>query len=730
MALPQLSSSDVGAPARDKINAAIVEADKVGGIAAALAALQITLAPYTDLVGGTPNRPGDSRTLFTRQMTGAPKLRPAIDKGTVENGGELGQVLRIAGADTDPGLGYIDVAPRRAYYMRPGRAYLVRHAFARFQDPTDPANNAVELRFQNLSSTFGVVSDVRFGDPYTPLKNVGAYFVDTFIGKAGAPGSNSYTVPETSRYGVPYFRVYGNGHQTDLGEVWLYDVTDALAGGADIASLLARVATLERGQGQAQSAGIIQRNTWSSGGTADTALSLVTPVLNTIGRVPDTDTGSHAGISTEAGYGVPGPGLVPNAGEYAPTGTPVAWRRTGDTTSKAAAAALLAGAPVKTIIADAEFVMTVSADKKSTSLIPWADFKTLLEGISVEKRFRFYQEPTNFGPDAKLWWASDLFRNGGEIVHNGQSGTLLIGYGKPPLPYSAHTKTLGPGDWESFRDGSQQAIYLASADSIQIPVYSFFTNTSNVNPLSDALADAWITRMSGTQSTADRTTLRALYKRLYADGAGPLRKFRTAYLLANTDPSSSRIDMVRDGKRITLFNDPVHTAKRGFLGEPSRSTYFDWGYVPATDTGINPNNYSMGVYADSGLDIAGSFAMGAQTLAIGVNRPGPSGTARSASTSTDVVTVTDRGGLFAASRNTSDKYRYIYKQTAQDVVRASSAFSGNNFSMLGLCNTGTTGATAFTQTTPRFMFVGEYMTDAELFLIDTAMAEYMAAIGS
>ncbi|KQP02670.1 hypothetical protein [Methylobacterium sp. Leaf93] len=353
-----------------------------------------------------------------------------------------------------------------------------------------------------------------------------------------------------------------------------------------------------------------------------------------------------------------------------------------------------------------------------------------VENLIVEKRFRFYQEPTLIGPEPKLWWANDLFRNGGEITHTGQTGTLLIGYGKPPVAYSAHSKTLGPGDWESFRDGSQQAIYLASADTTPIPVYSFFTNTSGVNPIGDAIADAFLARLSQTQNTAERAATRALIKRLYADGVGPYRRFRTAYLLAGRDPASSRVDMVREGKLLTLVNDPLHISNRGFQGNPGASAYFDLNYVPATDSGIGINNHAMGVYSDTTVEATGAFAMGAQNMAIGVNRSGPAGTGRSGSVSTDVVTTGGRGGLFALSRNAADKYRYIYGQTAQDVSRTTTAFNSANFSMLGLCNNGSTGPTAFTQTIPRFMFVSEYMTDAELFIVDSAMAEYMTAVGA
>lgn len=368
MALPQLTSADAGAAARAKINAGIAEADKVSGLAAILAALQVQLAPYTDLVGSDPNRPGDAKTLFTRVMTGSPKLRPAIDKGTIENGGDLGQVLRISGADTDPGLGYIDVAPRRIYHVRPGRAYLVHYEFARFQDPTDPEQNALELRLQNLNANFSQVSNVRLGDAYAPTTGNGAFFIDIFIGKAGAPGTPIYTVPNTACYVVPFFRVYGNGQQTDLGAVRLYDVSDALAGGADIASIIARVAKLE----VSQSSNVIYATNWA------TDLSPRSGRIAGAGaEVQDSDTGSHTDPVTGA--------TVPNAGKYQWSVSPAGWKWVG--ISNARQAALFIGQGIPTVTAEKiASLLFIGVDPATGAIADAsaADFVTFIKGLTMD----------------------------------------------------------------------------------------------------------------------------------------------------------------------------------------------------------------------------------------------------------------------------------------------------------------------------------------------------------
>lgn len=504
MALSQLTSSDVGAPARDKINQAIAEADKVGGLGAALALLQIRLAPYIDLVGGAPDRPGDAKTLFTRVMTGSPKGRAAIDKGSVEDGGELGQVLRISGADTDPGLGYIDVAPRRAYYMRPGRAYLVQHHFKRTQNPSDPLQHAVELRFQNLSSTFGQVSNVRLGGVYQPTEQDGAYFVDTFIGKAGAPGTPSYVVPPSSTYGVPFFRIYGNGHQTDLGLVRLYDVSDALAGGADVASILARVKKLEDGQ----LAGVTYAASW-----ADLA-SRVGKVAGAGARTPDSDTGTHVDPVTGA--------TVSNAGNFLWSVAPQGWRWVSVTDARQAADFVGAAAAILTDpLADDDGFLVWDVSAQTIKKQPFLSLISQLEARVAPPPVYWFK-----GPKAASTSEATMIAPGagaaiiGNVRFQNRSKTAYVAVSFKDVPASltdGGSYLFGPGQGRDFDIVPQGRIGFVS-DTEGSPITCEFTSTVNVDPNSLERASKHLARYGSAMSDAQRTAVANLYNALYDSG--------------------------------------------------------------------------------------------------------------------------------------------------------------------------------------------------------------------
>ena len=504
MALSPLTPADAGEGARAKINAGITEADKVSGLAAILAALQIQLAPYIDLVGGAPDRPGDARTLFTRVMTGSPKARPAIDKGTIEDGGELGQVLRISGADTDPGLGYIDVAPRRAYYMRPGRTYLVQHHFKRFQNPSDPLQHAVELRFQNLSSTFGIVSNVRLGDPYAPTEANGAFFIDTFVGKAGAPGTPSYIVPPTSAYGVPFFRIYGNGHQTDLGTVRLYDVSDALAGGADVASILARVKKLEDGQ----LAGVTYASSW-----ADLA-SRVGKVAGAGARTPDSDTGTHVDPVTGA--------TVSNAGNFLWSVAPPGWQWISVTDARQAADFVGSAIPIAPI--ETAPTLQLAFRDPSTSrltVLSAADSKAYIEASMAGPTTYVWPAHTSVSAESKEIIPFDeglkefaIVNIGASKVHATQGGlpAKIGGDGSTPLE-------SGGGSWGT--DLVQRGAVSAISESASKLTVTFRT-TTNYNVALRAASDAYIARIASrgvVLTTAQANALRDFYADIYTSGA-------------------------------------------------------------------------------------------------------------------------------------------------------------------------------------------------------------------
>ncbi|NWK98677.1 hypothetical protein DM806_24040 [Sphingobium lactosutens] len=213
---------------------------------AALQAVDTRLAvvePLAALVPRYDDRAGDARALFSTAITGDPVARPPLAIGTIVASAAAGAVLRLTGADVDPLLGYVDIAPRIAVPIYEGKTYRVTFRIARAVDPVDPANNAVELRWQNLNHNKNSVSNVRLGAVLTPVVADGVLTYSFVIGKAGAPGALDYVVPPTALYGLPEVRIYGNGQETYLISISPpEDITDN--GGVDVPGLSGQVGDL------------------------------------------------------------------------------------------------------------------------------------------------------------------------------------------------------------------------------------------------------------------------------------------------------------------------------------------------------------------------------------------------------------------------------------------------------------------------------------------------------
>lgn len=195
------------------------------------------LAASNGSLGQAFARPGDARALFTSTLTGSALSRPSISAGIIASAADLGSVLRIRGIDTDVVSGYLDIARRIDFAIDPSRSYLVTATIGRNVDPSDPANNAVEVRWQSLNANKGSVSNVRLGGILLPTVAGGPLRVSFLIGKAGAPGNLVYTIPPTAVYGFPLVRVYGNGAETDIASIDVRDITDQATGGVDLSAL-------------------------------------------------------------------------------------------------------------------------------------------------------------------------------------------------------------------------------------------------------------------------------------------------------------------------------------------------------------------------------------------------------------------------------------------------------------------------------------------------------------
>lgn len=205
--------------------------------------LDARVRPVEALIPRAPERAGDARALFSTATTGDPLGRTPVSVGSVVATAGYGAALRLAGADVDPVAGYVDIAPRIAVPIYPGRTYRLTYRIARAADPADPANNGVELRWQNLNQNKNNVSNVRLGDVLTPVVANGVLTYSFVIGKEGAPGDLDYVVPPSAVYGLPFVRIFGNGQQTDLIAIEPpEDITDL--GGVDVGGLGQEVSDL------------------------------------------------------------------------------------------------------------------------------------------------------------------------------------------------------------------------------------------------------------------------------------------------------------------------------------------------------------------------------------------------------------------------------------------------------------------------------------------------------
>ena len=368
---------------------------------------------------------------------------------------------------------------------------------------------------------------------------------------------------------------------------WVENGVDASS--TSIAALLTagdairtRLTNLEAGQGT----GRIVRDTWAG-------LSSVTPTDGVAGEVLDGDTGTHTGLSTEAGATGT---TIPNAGIYAATGSPLAWRRIGDTTAKAASTALLANSVVKSTIADTEFILIPSADRKSTSLITFADFKAALEATIVEKFIPHVADAT-VGTAPVVLIPADPSRNNVQIINTSATSALLIGFGSPPVEGAKHTMLLPPSGGYEQRYCRTDAIY-AMAKTGSVSVFANYTNRSGMDVVGDMIAAVYLARGSGNANTAERAAVTKLINRFRESGA--YYKFRAAAILANIDTVTAAQDLVRD-IAWSRFNSPAFTKYQGYKGNGT-SSYLSTNYVPSQDTGyFDATSHSFGAYVDNTL---------------------------------------------------------------------------------------------------------------------------------
>ncbi|MDF1801732.1 SGNH/GDSL hydrolase family protein [Thalassovita sp.] len=187
----------------------------VSGLAEALAAK----VPQEDLDGQLTTdvaRPGEDPAQFSAILTGDPAARPVIVEGLSVVDDDLGAVWSLPGAAS--------IAPRRAYALELGRIYRLRVVVKRLEDSSDPNNDAVEIRWQNLNKTKGAVSNIALHTYSDLLVATGAVEFTALISRD--VGGADYVPPATARFGVPEVRTYGADGKVGIAAMSWEDVTD------------------------------------------------------------------------------------------------------------------------------------------------------------------------------------------------------------------------------------------------------------------------------------------------------------------------------------------------------------------------------------------------------------------------------------------------------------------------------------------------------------------------
>lgn len=247
MAISPIAVGDVNT--RAKINAAIVEANKVGSKAdaGATAASLASRALYSE-VGPMRDRPGEPGRFFTATLDGAPSVvAPIADNLKVPS--PAGLVAQLAGAGR--------LAPIAAFRVEPGHQYRARFAFWRSVDSEDPAGDAVQLGLRWLTSSKAGLSSTELANLLDlRVENGRLEYVFNFA--TVAADNIDAAAPAGAVYVRPYIRTFSYG-TTQVEVIEVTDLTLAADWSPDVTSLrneiagltqrlddaLARIATLE-----------------------------------------------------------------------------------------------------------------------------------------------------------------------------------------------------------------------------------------------------------------------------------------------------------------------------------------------------------------------------------------------------------------------------------------------------------------------------------------------------
>lgn len=328
--------------------------------------------------------------------------------------------------------------------------------------------------------------------------------------------------------------------------------------------------------------------------------------------------------------------------------------------------------------------------------------------------------------EARLLIPADATRNSLSI-YNAGAADVMVGLGGRPRLNAPTTIVIPPGKALADVHGRQDAVW-AQSTSGNVALTATYTNTSNVDVVATALANAFFAKLSGAQVTADKTAITNLIIALRQSGAW--QRMNSARLYAQTDAVSGLVDLIRLTSASGV-NSPGFTAYHGVAGNGSNS-YVDTGYSSLADaTKFGLTDHSFGTYIfDTVNAVSNSFHLGYSACAIMGNRAGNTAVYRSGSLTSDVLTWAGKQGLYAVSRDNPATYKAFWRNNAQTVTRSADTLGATGNTFFASALSGSSGASGFSTNTIAFDFMGSSMTDDQMASVQTAVKAYMVAIGA
>lgn len=104
---------------------------------------------------------------------------------------------------------------RTSVPLEPGDVFTFQIAFRRIQDSGDPANDGVTAGMDWYSGADSKIGESTLYSNNNVLVSSGRVEFTTSVALPSEPGVSVYA-PQTARYGVPWFRTFGNQHKTNL----------------------------------------------------------------------------------------------------------------------------------------------------------------------------------------------------------------------------------------------------------------------------------------------------------------------------------------------------------------------------------------------------------------------------------------------------------------------------------------------------------------------------------